>query len=101
MILDTNDYSVDLAADLEQVRVRCEGRIVAEHVRTWARGATVTDPVHVERAAWLRKQFQQPRTAGDAGADRDDLVRDLSDYDRAFGLVTDLTNDLASEEEVS
>jgi hypothetical protein len=90
--LDTNDYSVDptmigrmvdVAADLERVRVRCEGRIVAEHVRTWARGATVTDPVHVERAAWLRKQFQQPRAVAASG---DDLARDLADYDRAFGL---------------
>ncbi len=68
--LDTNDYSVDptvigrmvdVAADLERVRVRAEGRIVAEHARVWARGTTVTDPAHVEPAAWLRKQFQQPR----------------------------------------
>jgi hypothetical protein len=90
--LDTNDYSVDptmigrmvdVAADLDRVRVRCEGRIVAEHVRVWARGATVTDPVHVETAAWLRKQYQQPRAVAAAG---DDLARDLADYDRAFGL---------------
>ena len=74
--LDTNDYSVDptmigrmvdVTADLDRVRVRCEGRIVAEHVRVWARGTTVTDPVHVEIAAWLRKQFQQPRAVA-AGA---------------------------------
>lgn len=90
--LDTNDYSVDptvigrmvdVAADLERVRVRTEGRIVAEHRRVWARGTTVTDPAHVQTAAWLRKQFQQPRAAAAAG---DDLSRDLSDYDRAFGL---------------
>lgn len=56
---------------------------VAEHPRAWARGATITDPVHVETAAWLRKQFQQPRAVGAGG---DDLARDLSDYDRAFGL---------------
>ena len=92
--LDTNDYSVDpavigrmvdVAADLERVRVRAEGRIVAEHARVWARGTTVTDPAHVQTAAWLRKQFQQPRAAA-AG---DDLARDLSDYDRAFGLMVD------------
>ena len=91
--LDTNDYSVDptvigrmveVAADLERVRVRAEGRIVAEHDRVWARGTTITDPVHVEVAARLRKQSQQPRTVAAAG---DDLVRDLSDYDRAFGLA--------------
>jgi hypothetical protein len=100
--LDTNDYSVDptmigrmveVAADLDRVRVRCEDRIVAEHVRVWARGATVTDPAHLQTAAWLRKQFQQsriPTAAGAAGAAGDDqardLVRDLADYDRAFGL---------------
>ena len=105
--LDTCDYSVDptvigamvdVAADLERVRVRREGRTVAEHTRVWARGMTVTDSVHVETAARLRKQYQQPRACGDAGVDRDDLVRDLGDYDRAFGLVTGLTNDLASSE---
>ncbi len=90
--LDTNDYSVDpsvigrmvdVAADLERVRVRCEGRIVTGHARVWARGTTVTDPTHVEVAARLRKQFQQPRAVV---GDRDDLTRDLGDYDRAFGL---------------
>jgi hypothetical protein len=94
--LDTNDYSVDpsvigrmvdVAADLERVRVRVEGRIVAEHDRIWARGTTVTDPVHVETAAWLRRQFQQPRAVTASG---DDLVRDLADYDRAFGLDDEL-----------
>lgn len=90
--LDTCDYSVDpqvigrmvdVAADLERVRVRLEGRVIAEHRRVWARGMTITDPAHVETAARLRKQFQQPRTGVVAG---DDLVRDLADYDRAFGL---------------
>jgi transposase len=90
--LDTNDYSVDptvigrmvdVAADLERVRVRAAGRLVAEHARIWARGTTVTDPAHVQAAGRLRKQFQQPRTATGAG---EDLVRDLGDYDRAFGL---------------
>jgi hypothetical protein len=41
--LDTNDYSVDptvigrmvdVTADLDRVRVRCEGRVMAEHVRS-------------------------------------------------------------------
>jgi hypothetical protein len=67
------------------VRVRVEGRIVAEHARVWARGTTLTDPAHVLAAASLRKQFQQPR----AVAAGDELGRDLSDYDRAFGLACD------------
>jgi hypothetical protein len=90
--LDTNNYSVDpavigrmvdVASDLERVRVRCEGRIVGEHARVWARGTTRTDPAHVDTAARLRKQFQQPRAVAAVGGD---LVRDLCDYDRAFGL---------------
>lgn len=91
--LDTNDYSVDptvigrmvdVSADLERVKVRADGRIVADHARVWARHTTVTDPAHVEIAALLRKQFQQPRTAAAGG---NDLIRDLADYDRAFGLI--------------
>jgi hypothetical protein len=89
--LDTNDYSVDpmmigrmvgVTADLERVRVHAEGRLITEHDRVWARGITLTDPTHVQTAARLRKQFQQPRAA----ATGDDLTRDLGDYDRAFGL---------------
>ena len=92
--LDTNDYSVDptligrlvdVTADLERVRVRADGRIIADHARVWARGATVTDPAHVETAKRLRQQFQQPRPLHVV----DDLTRDLADYDRAFGLVAD------------
>ncbi|WP_157009348.1 IS21 family transposase [Agromyces laixinhei] len=90
--VDTNDYSVsptaigrivDVAADLERVRVRLGGRIIAEHERAWARGRTITDPAHVAEAAVLRHQFQQPRTLT---AVDDGLGRDLADYDRAFGL---------------
>jgi hypothetical protein len=92
--LDTNGYSVDpsvigrmvdVAADLDRVRVRADGRVVAEHARVWARGTTLTDLTHVQTATWLREHFQQPRSAG-AG---DDLARDLNDYDRAFGLTSD------------
>lgn len=70
--LDSSDYSVDptmigrmvdVTADLDRVRVRSGGRIVADHARVWARGSTVTDPAHVETARRLREQFQQPRPA--------------------------------------
>tara|TARA_R100000365_G_C2745770_1_gene74765 strand:+ start:3178 stop:3564 length:387 start_codon:yes stop_codon:yes gene_type:complete len=88
--LDASDYSVDpqaigrlvdVTADLDRVRVRLDGRTVADHARVWARGSTVTDPTHVETAKRLRQQFQTPRTAA-----VDDLTRDLADYDRAFGI---------------
>jgi len=105
--LDTNDYSVDPAvigrlvdvtADLDRVRVRANGRIVADHPRVWARGTTLTDPVHVEIAAALRKEFQQPRAIAAGGEDpARDLIRDLADYDRAFGLL-DSAVDAAGEE---
>lgn len=87
-----NDYSVDpsaighmvdVAADLRRVAVTREGRVLAEHDRRWSRGLTVTDPLHVESAARLREQFQNPTpTSGEA----DQLIRDLGDYDRAFGV---------------
>lgn len=87
-----NDYSVDpsaighlveVAADLRQVAVTREGRVLAEHERRWSRGLTVTDPLHVESAARLREQFQNPTPAAE---DQDRLMRDLGDYDRAFGV---------------
>lgn len=90
--IDTNDYSVDpraigrvvdVTADLDRVRVRLDGRIIADHARTWVRGMVITDPTHRDAAAVLRQQFRQPRAAA-AG---DDLIRDLADYDRAFGLI--------------
>ena len=67
--IDTNDYSVDpraigarvdVTADLDIVRVRHGGQLVAEHPRRWARGMTVTDPAHVTAAAALRHAYQHP-----------------------------------------
>lgn len=91
--IDSNDYSVDPAvigrfvdvtADLTRVEARHEGRLVAVHDRVWARGMTITDPAHVAAAKVLREQYQRPRPAADPD---DGLVRDLADYDRAFGLI--------------
>lgn len=91
--LDSSDYSVDpvvigrfvdVSADLSRVEVRHEGRLIAAHDRVWARGMTITDPVHVAAAKVLREQFQRPRPALDP---HEELVRDLADYDRAFGLI--------------
>jgi hypothetical protein len=90
--LDASDYSVDPAvigrlvevtADLDRVRARADGHLVADHARVWARGITVTDPGHAETARRLRQELRQPRRPDPA----DDLIRDLADYDRAFGLV--------------
>jgi transposase len=89
--LDASDYSVDPAvigrlvdvtADLERVQARADGRVVADHTRVWARGTTITDPGHTQAARRLREEFRQPRAPVPDG----DMVRDLADYDRAFGL---------------
>ena len=88
--VDSNDYSVDptaigrqvtVTADLQRVRVRLDGRLVADHARVWARHMTVTDAVHVDTAQQLREQFGRPRTVDD-----NPLARDLADYDRTFGI---------------
>ena len=60
-------------------------RHVAEHDRRWARGMTVTDPGHVHAAAVLRRAFQG-RDLAPSGDPAEAMVRDLADYDRAFGL---------------
>jgi transposase len=88
--VDTNDYSVDptaigrtvsVTADLQRVQVRLDGRLVADHARVWARHMTITDQAHVAVAAQLREEFTRPRTGDDLA-----LVRDLADYDQAFGI---------------
>jgi hypothetical protein len=100
-----NDYSVDPSAigqlvdvrtTLAHVTVRRAGRLLAAHDRCWAARQTLTDPTHVETAAALRHQFQ----SGPTPAVGDHLVRDLADYDRAFGV--DFTSSTAtSDDEVA
>jgi transposase len=93
--LDSNDYSVhpavvgrrvEVTADLERVRVWCDGRLVADHERCWARHQTISDPGHQQAAAQLRHQ----RGALGATTTRHDAeevqLRCLADYDAAFGL---------------
>ena len=97
--LDSCDYSVDPAvigrlvdvtADLHQVKVRLQDRVVARHDRVWARGMTVADPSHLATAKLLRERLRLPRPAA---IEEQQLVRDLADYDRAFGLSDDLASD--------
>jgi hypothetical protein len=65
------------------VTARLDGVLIASHPRAWGSALTITDPAHVESAARLRQAFQNPppRDPADAG-----LVRDLADYDVAFGV---------------
>jgi transposase len=89
--LDSNDYSVhpavigrriEITADLQRVRVLCEGRIVADHSRAWARHQTITDPAHLAAATALR----QYRGAALRPVTEPDVEqRRLADYDIALG----------------
>jgi hypothetical protein len=93
-----NDYSVhpaavgrmvDVAADLALVSVRLEGRVIAEHPRSWGNALTITDPDHVIAAALLRQAFQHPVPRTD---ETEVVLRDLADYDAAFGVDLDLAS---------
>jgi transposase len=93
--LDSNDYSVhpaavgrrvEVTADPERVRVWCDGRLVGDHQRCWARHQTLSDPDHLQAAARLRHQ----RAAVTARRDEGEVqLRCLADYDAAFGLDDD------------
>jgi len=90
--LGANDYSVDpaavgrmveVAADLQRVRVRCAGRIVADHPRCWARHQTITDPAHAQ-AAVLARHDHRAAMRPPPGVQVEQ--RALTDYDRALGI---------------
>lgn len=90
--LDSNDYSVhpsvvgrrvEIIADLDRVRVLCDGKLVADHDRLWARHQTVSDPGHVAAAKALRRDrisLVRPVAAPEVE------TRCLADYDTALGL---------------
>jgi transposase len=92
--LDGNDYSVhpavigrrvEVVADMARVRVLCEGRLVADHERAWARHQTISAEEHVTAARALRAERlgllrpAQPTTEVE--------IRSLTDYDTALGLT--------------
>jgi transposase len=93
--LDSNDYSVhpavigrqvEVIADLDQVRVLCDGKTVADHERIWAAHQTISDPGHVDAAKVLRRtRIGLLRPAPEA----DVQIRCLDDYDTALGVTTD------------
>ncbi|MGH3545638.1 MAG: IS21 family transposase [Mycobacteriales bacterium] len=96
-----NDYSVhpsaigrmvDVAADLWLVSVRLQGRLIAEHPRSWGNALTITDPDHVVAATVLRQAFQQPVPPTDRA---EVVLRDLADYDTAFGVDIELDVEVA------
>lgn len=93
--LDSNDYSVHPAvigrrvlvrADLDRVTATCEGKVVADHPRSWARHQTFTDPAHATAAAALRRSRFGLAATPPVDPGMVVQVRDLSTYDTAFGL---------------
>ena len=94
--LDSNDYSVhpavigrriEVLADLDRVRVFCEGRVVADHPRVWARHQTLTDPDHLEAAKVLRRtRVGALRPVREPETELAVEIRALSDYDTALGI---------------
>jgi transposase len=92
--LDANDYSVhpavigrrvEVTADLDRVQAVCDGRLVADHGRCWARHQTLSDAVHLAAAVKLRHDRAEIGAA--SRPDQGEVqLRCLADYDAAFGL---------------
>ena len=90
--LDGNDYSVhpsvigrriEVIADLGRVRAYCDGKIVADHSRVWAKHQSLTLPEHDATAKQLRRErIGIVRPAPEPEVE----VRRLPDYDTALGL---------------
>ena len=90
----SNDYSVDprfigrivaVHMNLTHVWVSLDGVEITRHARVWGKARTITDPTDVTTAGRLRVVFQSPRVV----ATDVDLIRDLADYDTAFGVDFD------------
>lgn len=91
--VDANDYSVhpaavgrivQVTADLQRVRVACDGRLVADHPRCWARHQSLTDPAHRAAAEALRTEH---RPSWRTDLDHEVEIRSLTDYDQLGGEV--------------
>ncbi len=90
--LDGNDYSVhpgvigrriEVVADLDQVRAFCDGKLVANHTRLWAKHQSVTAPEHEAAAKQLRRdRIGLVRPAPEPEVE----IRCLGDYDTALGI---------------
>ena len=94
--LDSNDYSVhpgvigrriEVVADLDCVRVFCDGKVVAAHERVWAWHQTITDPEHREAANMLRRnRIGALRPVREPAEQIAVEQRSLTDYDIALGI---------------
>jgi transposase len=94
--LDSNDYSVhpsvvgrrvEVLADLTRIQAHCDGRLVADHQRLWAKHQTISDPAHIEAAKLLRRKHLDVAGQPRPSTQPDVEVRCLADYDTALGLA--------------
>lgn len=70
-------------ADLHRVRVWCDGTVVGDHARCWAKHQTLSDLEHLVAAKLLRRgRFDLVRPPAEVEV----MVRPLTDYDTALGL---------------
>lgn len=102
--IDSCDYSVDpqvigrfvdVTATATEVRVRCDGQLVAAHERSWAKHAVITDEAHRQTAALLRQSLAADRHHRAKRRHHADghpvALRALPDYDALFGVDFDCT----------
>jgi transposase len=96
--LDGNDYSIDpsvigrrieVMAGLDRVQAFCDGRLVADHERVWARHQSIADPEHVAAAKRLRHERIGLLRPVPELPEPDVGVRCLADYDTALGVADD------------
>jgi transposase len=90
--VDANDYSVhpgvigrriEVVTDLERVRAFCDGKLVADHTRLWAKHQSVAAPEHDAAAKQLRRdRIGLIRPAPEPEVE----IRCLGDYDTALGI---------------
>ena len=78
---------IEVVADLDRVKVFCDGRTVADHARVWAWHQTITDPEHSRppRAAPHPGRGAAPgppTRAVELAVEQ----RPLADYDTALGI---------------
>ena len=74
---------IEITADLHRVRVWCQGTLVADHARVWAKHQTIVDPDHLEAAKLLRrKRFDVVESGSHVEVEQ----RRLADYDALLGL---------------
>ena len=90
--MDSNDYSIhpsvigrriEIVAGLHRFQAFCDGRLVADHERVWAKHQTVTDPDHGAAGKALR---QQRFGVAKPPAGHDVQLRCLNDYDVLLGV---------------